>query len=310
MVKRKWDVLGIGNAAIDELIYLDQFPLPDSKIQVREAQHQGGGLVATALVAASRQGVQTAFCSLMGSDELSTFTLTELHKEEVDCSPCVLSEKGRPYHAWILVDVANHTRTILYQPGNVEPPLEKITTSLISSCQVLFIDHHVPQAGLKAAKLARQLGIPVIADLENERLPRFNELLGYIDHLVIGLNFARQITGKHELEDIFQMLDYKNRTACVLTAGDQGCWYSYQGGEILHYPAFKVKVNDTTGCGDVFHGVYAAAIARRESVAQAVELATAAAGLKAMHPGGRLGIPYHDQVKHFLREHHGLGNLE
>ena len=58
---------------------------------------------------------------------------------------------------------------------------------------------------------------------------------------------------------------------------------------------------DTTGCGDVFHGAYAACIARGESVARAVAVANVTAGLKATQPGGRSGIPDLETVERYLR---------
>jgi sulfofructose kinase len=62
---------------------------------------------------------------------------------------------------------------------------------------------------------------------------------------------------------------------------------------------------DTTGCGDVFHGAYAACIAQGESVDTTVRIATAAAGIKATQPGGRAGIPDRAAIDRFL-EGHGL----
>jgi sulfofructose kinase len=58
---------------------------------------------------------------------------------------------------------------------------------------------------------------------------------------------------------------------------------------------------DTTGCGDVFHGAYAACIAQGESVDTAVRIATAAAGIKATQPGGRAGIPGRAAIDRFLK---------
>jgi sulfofructose kinase len=88
-----------------------------------------------------------------------------------------------------------------------------------------------------------------------------------------------------------------------VTAGAQGCWYSERGGAVNHFPAFQVNAVDTNGCGDVFHGAYAACIAQGESVAQAIQVATAAAGIKATQPGGRAGIPNREALDQFLKEH-------
>jgi hypothetical protein len=86
----------------------------------------------------------------------------------------------------------------------------------------------------------------------------------------------------------------------VVTGGDRGCWYAEGAGAVHHVPAFEVAVVDTTGCGDVFHGAYAACIARGEPVRQAIRVAAAAAALKATRPGGRAGIPTRPAVDAFL----------
>lgn len=307
MITPRWDVLGIGNAAVDELILLDAFPAPDSKMPVRGFQRQGGGLTATALVAAARLGAKAAFCSLIGFDELSVFTLEDLAAEGVDTAPCVRNEQGVPYHAFILVERAGQTRTILYQPGVVEPPLEAITPELISSTRVLLFDHHAPAAGAKAARLARERGIPVVADIESERVPNLDELLDLPDHLILGQTFARRLTGLDEPEEMARALFRPGRACAAVTAGARGCWFCADGKTVQHQPAYPVEVVDTTGCGDVFHGVYAAAIARGEEIPRAVRLASAAAAMKATRPGGRAGIPTLTALEEFTRRRQRTG---
>jgi len=300
---KHWDVLGIGTAAVDDLLYLDRFPHPDSKVPVREAHRQGGGLTATALVAAARLGAKAAYCGLLGEDELSVFTERELEREGVDCSLCVRSEGGRPFHSVILVEREGNTRTILYQPGTIEPPLEAITADLVASCRVLFIDHNAPNAGLRAARLAHQTGVPVVADIEVAEFAGLDEFLALADHLIVGQSLAARLCGQMEPEEQTAMLARSGRACTVITAGERGCWYSLRGGPVLHQPAFRVQVVDTTGCGDVFHGVYAAALAQGEGIPGAIRLASAAAAIKATRPGGRAGIPDRAAVERFIGEY-------
>jgi hypothetical protein len=40
----RWDVLGIGTAAVDELLLVERFPQPDSKVDILESYRQGGRL--------------------------------------------------------------------------------------------------------------------------------------------------------------------------------------------------------------------------------------------------------------------------
>jgi len=88
----------------------------------------------------------------------------------------------------------------------------------------------------------------------------------------------------------------------VVTCGADGCWYLEPGSATpRHQPAFTVKVVDTTGCGDVFHGAYATGLARGMPVAERIRFAAAAAALKATQTGGQAGIPSLAEVQSFLR---------
>jgi len=70
--------------------------------------------------------------------------------------------------------------------------------------------------------------------------------------------------------------------------------------EPRHCPAFPVEVLDTTGCGDVFHGAYAAALAEGQDLPARVAFASAVAALKATCRGGQAGIPSRGMVDEFL----------
>jgi sugar/nucleoside kinase (ribokinase family) len=179
--------------------------------------------------------------------------------------------------------------------------LEQITEELISQCRVLFIEHHVPATGLLAAKIARACAIPVVADVESNDFPELGAFLQAADHLIVGKALAGKLTGKSRSEAMVLALSGSGRTCTVVTDGASGCWFVERGGEARHIAGHAVKVVDTTGCGDVFHGAYAAAIARGEGPARAAELANATAAIKATQAGGRSGIPDLKTVEAFLR---------
>jgi sulfofructose kinase len=255
------------------------------------------------LVAAARLGCKTAYWSVLGDDELSRFTIQELEREKVDCTPILRRAEARPYHSIVVVDQSTGERTIFYSGEGVTlGSAEEISDELIARCRVLFVDHLTASTGLRAVELAHAHAIPVVADIEQETRPRAVELMGQADHLVVGIKLAGRVTGETRPERMVQALSRAERACCVVTAGEKGCWYSEHGSSIRHFPAFKVQVVDTTGCGDVFHGAYAACIANGESVAMAIRVATATAGLKATQPGGRSGIPDRPTVDQFLNQ--------
>jgi sulfofructose kinase len=302
-MQKKWDILGVGTAAVDDLYYVTHFPQPDEKIPVHSIHRQGGGQTATALVAAARQGARTAFFSCLGDDELSIFTLAELKNEGVDCSLVAFAPENRPFFAVVIVDTSAASRTILFSAEGVnEPDMHQFDPVWIEQSRVLFIDHNIPLSILHVSRLAHAVHVPVIADLESTAIPGLPDLLPLVDHLIVSRNFASRFTGMTRIEDMLAGLSTTPRAVTVITAGEKGCWYQMPGCPSCHFPAFPVKVVDTTGCGDVFHGSYTAAIARGESIPHSILIATASAGLKATQPGGRPGIPTLGEVEDFLKK--------
>jgi sugar/nucleoside kinase (ribokinase family) len=298
-----WDVLGFGVVSVDDLIYVDHYPSPGAKIQIQGQRREGGGLAGTALVAASRLGARAAYAGVLGDDELSRFTFQELAREGVDCAPALRRAGARPIHAIVVVDLSTAQRTILYSSaGYTDRRPEEITDELIADCRVLFVDHFNVNGGLRAVELAHKHGIPVVGDIEREDEPGVSDLIRQIDHLIVGADLAGRLTGENEEGSMVSALSDDGRACVAVTAGERGCWYSERGGPVRHCPAFEVQVVDTTGCGDVFHGAYAACIAGGEPVDAAVRIATAAAGIKATQPGGRSGIPSRAVVDRFLKE--------
>ncbi len=298
-----YDILGLGCVAIDDLLYLAGYPTPDSKMQVERRERHCGGLTATALVAASRLGSRCAFAGVLGDNELSQFVLRRFEEEGVDVRHVCRRPEARPIHSIILVDQATKTRTILYSLDGAfgaEPdwPAEEV----IRSARVLFVDHFGTEGMARAAHVARQAGIPVVADLESDQHPGFGQLLNLVDHVILSRDFAARLTGEGDVVAGVCKLWSSHRQTAVVTCGDQGCFYVSRDDPttVRHQPAFAVDVVDTTGCGDVFHGAYASALARGLGVQQRMRFAAAAAALKATQRGGQAGIPTRERVEEFL----------
>lgn len=301
----QWDVLGFGVVAVDDLVYVEHYPESDSKAPVLEERRDGGGLAGTALVAAARLGATTAWAGNLGDDELSLFTLREFEREGVDCSLVRRVPGARPVHSTVVVDRSNGKRTIMYYNAGVIPPRLEDLAGTVPRCRVLFIDSTVPGFALDVTDLAHRCGVPVVADIERIADERTIRLAHEVDHLILGVAMAEQLTGKSDPAAMVHALHLPQQAACVVTVGPDGCWYATRetGDHVYHMPAYHVQAVDTTGCGDVFHGAYAASIARGDSIVRAIAVATATAGLKATRPGGRSGIPDRPTVERFMQEH-------
>ena len=289
--------------AVDDLIYAENYPPPDSKTRVTRTERQCGGLTGIALIAASRLGAKCAYAGVLDKDEFSRFVLQHLKNEGINLKYLRQREGARPVHSYIVVDSAKGTRNIFCDAtGAVGADENWPSEKVIRSARVLFVDHFGIPGMIRAARIAREFGIPVVADLEKDFGKNFSTLLGLVDHLIVSESFAKKLTGEKNPTRAARSLWTTQRKVVAVTCGEKGCWYlNGDGKDKAHYqPAFKVNVVDTTGCGDVFHGAYSAALARGKSVEECFRFAAAAAALKATRPGAQNGIPTRAVTEKFL----------
>ena len=314
------DILGIGVVAVDDIIFLEGFPSSDSKMPIVRRERHAGGLTGTALVAARRMGARCAYAGILGDDELSRFVLDSLEAEGVSVGSVVRRQGARPYHSTILIDTTTKTRTILFDSdGVVGPDPDHLPEKEILSAGVLFVDHLGLAGTVRAARLARGAGIPVVADLEVSSAPLLSELIGLVDHLIVPWNIAAELTGGADgraaarglweapVDPLSGAPRAGARSAVVVTRGTDGSWCisAERPGKVFHQPSFRVETVDTTGCGDVFHGAYAASLREGRPVAERLRFAAAVAALKATRVGGQKGIPTRGEVELFLGERSG-----
>jgi ribokinase len=308
-VAERIDILGLGAVAVDDLLFLREFPRPDSKVAILRRERHTGGNSGTALVAARRMGRACAYAGTLGEDELSRFIIDGFAAEGVGVGHLVRRAGARPFHSTILVDTATTTRTILYDAdGVIGADPSGPAAEVIRSARVLIVDHVGLEGMVRAARIARAAGIPVVADLEREDGQLFPELLALVDHLILPLEFASRISGARDGPSIVRALWAKDRAAVVVTGSAEGSWYlsAEEPGVVFHQPAFRVEAVDTNGCGDVFHGVYAAGLSEGMPASERIRFAAAVAALKATRAGGQRGIPQRAEADRFSAEHAGV----
>jgi sugar/nucleoside kinase (ribokinase family) len=300
---RPIDVLALGAAAVDDLLFVDAYPPPDSKCEIARHERRIGGLAAVALIAAVRMGARAAYAGCLCEEESARFVRLGLQAEGVSVGHIVPRAAALPFRSTIVVDLSTGSRTIMFDASSVygadaELPAEEV----IRSSAVLLVDH-VGLAGMaRAARIARAAGIPVVADFERAGRPPFDELFELSNHLILPAAFAKSLTGATSSEEAVRALWKQTREAVVVTEGELGSWYASlaEGGRVFHEEAFRVQTRDTTGCGDVFHGVYAAALAKGLPIQDRVRLASATAALTAARGRGASGIPRLAEVEDYI----------
>lgn len=303
-MEKLYDVLGAGIAAVDDLIYVSEYPQVDCKIPVHGSVRHGGGPACTAIAAVGSLGGRAAYTARFGENELSKYIASALERHGVDISHIVDDPEGGPYHSIIVVDGAGH-RNVFYDPALYRViTADDLPEALIQSAKLVLLDHITEPALTEVAEKAHRLGVAVLGDIEG-RSESAKKLAALTDYLIVPRAWGEWASGARNPRDACAILAGVGRPATVVTDGAGGCYFcSSAEPEVRHFPAFKVDAFDTTGCGDTYHGAFALAVARNLTAADAVAFASAAAALKAMADGGKRrgwdALPTLDEVIAFL----------
>jgi sulfofructose kinase len=309
LMTKRYDVLAIGVAAVDDLLYVSSYPSSNVKVSVTARERHGGGPACTAIATVGKLEGRSAYCARLGEDDLSSYIRYRLQQCHVDTTHIILDTGAAPFHSSIVVDLHGN-RNVFYDASMYKPlTSDDLAESLIRSADLVLLDHVAEPALTEIANKVRGLGIPILGDIEGQSESALR-LAVLVDHLVVPYDFARWASNLTSPHDACAYLAQTRRTATVVTAGSDGCYYtSGADSSITHAPAFKVETFDTNGCGDTFHGAFALAVARNFSLHDAITFASAAAAVKASgSSGARRGwnaLPTLEDIIVLLRSYPG-----
>jgi len=295
------DVLGFGCTSIDELFYIEEWPAAERKIPIQRRETQGGGLGATALIAAARIGAHCSYAGTLGTDETSLRVAELLRAEGIDLDLVAYHPDAGAIHAWVFVDVNRNTRNVFLQrPALIGTPQGAPDETEIAASKCLFLDHYGGIGNVRVCELAKKHGVPVVADFERTDVENFADFFPLVSHPVLSRGFASLLTGETHPPNMARALWNPHRETVIVTCGEDGSHSTTDGREVAHHRAFPTQVADTTGCGDCFHGVYCATLAWGWPLEKRIEWASAAASLKARVTGAQKGLPTRAAVEEFL----------
>jgi sugar/nucleoside kinase (ribokinase family) len=295
-------IVGLGMSVLDLVQVVEAFPDAAGVSPVLASVMMGGGPVPTALCAAARYGATCSIIDRVGDDWRGHLVRADYERFGVDVFH-LFHEAGRKTTlGTVLVRREDGQRHLIFDEGDFTPlAAGELPTDLLGKCRILHLNGRHWPACLVAAELVRANGGLVSFDGGAHRFDtKFRELFPLVDLLIVAADFADAAVGTGERVEQLVRLSASGAQVVGITDGVKGSWFREGEAEPFHQPAFRVDVVDTTGCGDVFHGIFLAALTNGQTTRAAAEEASAGAALAATALGGRGCLPTRAEVRDFL----------
>jgi ribokinase len=256
-----------------------------------------GGKGSNAAVAAARQGARVALIARIGDDEFGRMGLALWHSEGIATGHVECAPGERSGVAQILV-YADGDNSIAVYPGagaGLGARQVQAAGALLASCRVVMASCEVPlEAALQAFQMAHGSAGKTLTILNPAPArPLSDELLALVDVLTPNESELFQLAGATagSVDAAAAQLLTCGCGAVLVTLGAAGCRLYQRGQAPVEVAGRVMPVRDTIGAGDTFTGALAAALARGEALASAMQWANAAAALSVTRDGAIDGIP-------------------
>jgi ribokinase len=275
---------------LDYIGLINAFPDPDNKCEFTNLMIQGGGPVATALVALQRWGFNCALYGVAGNDAFGKMIVRDLETEGIDITGLQIRRGGVSQFAFSLAEPDSGRRTIFWRRPSGKPLQQsEIDPETIRAGRVLITDGLFAEASVAACKIARKAGIPVVIDAGSVR-PGMERLLELSDYFIASEHFARTFMPGAAVEEVCRVIAGRGPVLGAVTLGKNG-YAAFYRKSFIREPAWPVQAVDTTGCGDIFHAGFVYGLLNAWTVRSSLKFASWAAAMVSRFPGGRTGIP-------------------
>jgi ribokinase len=277
-------ILTFGSINADIVVPVPKLPQPGETVLGGSYEILPGGKGANQALAARRAGADVVLAGAVGRDGFAPIALASLRGEGVDTR--LVRELELPTGCALIMVSAVGENIIAVAPGaNMGVRCDWVPEDLLDANTTLVAQCEVPPGETQALiRRVRRRGGRCVLNLA-PALPIDLALLLEIDVLVANEREATMMSPDP------MAIARRLRQALVVTRGAAGAGAFFADGSRLDLPALAIEPVDTTGAGDTFVGVLAAALDLGGSLEAALRRASAAAGLACLARGAQTAMP-------------------
>lgn len=292
-------VVVFGSINRDLVMRVPRLPLAGETVAATSYDLLPGGKGANQAVAAARMGVPTVLLGAVGEDAHGTAMLAALAEAGVGTGGIArLPGPTGLAHVFVSDDGENQIVVVAGANGVVEAPAQ-----IPAGTQLALAQAEVPAAAVtRFLTRAREAGARTLYNAA-PALPAGRAILPLADIIVVNeteLAFFLDLPGvpadDAAIAAAARALAVHDGQWVIVTLGGAGVLAQGPGGT-LRCPAPRVPVVDTTGAGDTFCGVLGALLAEGATMAEALDMAIAAAAISVQRIGAAASMPTRAEVE-------------
>ena len=277
-------IVVFGSVNVDLIVPVPRLPRPGETVLGNDYALLPGGKGANQALAARRAGAEVVLAGAVGGDSFAGIALDLLRRANVDTRLVRIVEQPTGCAAIMVSSEAENM--IAVAPGaNSSTRSDQVPDELLGAGTTLVTQMEVPPS--ETALLIRRQRARGGYSLLNlaPALPVDTALLEEIDLVVANEGEAAAMGSSPE------RLAEQLRHGLVVTRGAAGAVALLREGTRIEVPALAIEPTDTTGAGDTFVGVLAAALDLGATLQTALRQASAAAGLACLARGAQTAMP-------------------
>ncbi|MDH5785279.1 MAG: PfkB family carbohydrate kinase [Chromatiales bacterium] len=248
-------ILAVGNATLDIINVVDDYPHEDQEVRASSQQFRRGGNACNTLAILSQLGHQCSWAGTLADEPDAAVIRADLNKHHINCSAVHTSPHGKVPTSYVTLNRLNGSRTIVHYRELAEYHFNDFLR--IDPGQLEWVHFEGRNIGevTKMMSHLRQEQPDLMVSLEVEK-PRegIESLFPLADLLLFSKGYALH-HGHHHAKSLLQHIAaQKLEVTASCTWGERGAWAIDYAGRVFHTPAFSPPlVVDTLGAGDTFN---------------------------------------------------------